>query len=139
LNRQVDFLIIGSGIAGLSYALKVAEHGKVSMITKANEDESNTKYAQGGIAAVMYSPDSIEKHVNDTLIAGDGICDKEVVRMVITESTERINELISWGAKFDKILQKKAGIPNTGSFIIKTIQVMRSNALSWLPFISIPI
>jgi L-aspartate oxidase len=102
LNRQVDFLIIGSGIAGLSYALKVAEHGKVSMITKANEDESNTKYAQGGIAAVMYSPDSIEKHVNDTLIAGDGICDKEVVRMVITESTERINELISWGAKFDK-------------------------------------
>jgi L-aspartate oxidase len=102
LNREVDFLIIGSGIAGLSYALKVAEHGKVSMITKASEDESNTKYAQGGIAAVMYSPDSIEKHVNDTLIAGDGICDEEVVRMVISESAERINELICWGAKFDK-------------------------------------
>jgi L-aspartate oxidase len=102
LKRKVDFLIIGSGIAGLSYALKVAAFGKVCMITKANEDESNTKYAQGGIAAVMYSPDSYEKHIEDTLIAGDGICDEEIVRMVITESTERVNELIAWGAKFDK-------------------------------------
>jgi len=102
MTKETDFLIIGSGIAGLSYALKVAAHGKVSMITKANADESNTKYAQGGIAAVMYSPDSYEKHIKDTLIAGDGICDEEVVRMVITESTERINELIAWGAKFDK-------------------------------------
>ncbi len=102
MKCKVDFLIIGSGIAGLSYALKVAEHGKVCMITKANEDESNTKYAQGGIAAVMHSPDSYEKHIQDTLIAGDGLCDEEIVRMVITESTERINELIAWGAKFDK-------------------------------------
>ncbi|MFL5764655.1 MAG: L-aspartate oxidase [Bacteroidia bacterium] len=102
MKRKVDFLIIGSGIAGLSYALKVAQHGKVCMITKASEDESNTKYAQGGIAAVMYSPDSYQKHIEDTLIAGDGICDEEVVRMVITESTERVNELIAWGAKFDK-------------------------------------
>lgn len=102
MQQKVDFLIIGSGIAGLSYALKVAEHGSVYMITKANEDESNTKYAQGGIAAVMYSPDSYEKHIKDTLIAGDGICDEEIVRMVITESTERINELINWGAQFDK-------------------------------------
>jgi L-aspartate oxidase len=102
MEKKTDFLIIGSGIAGLSYALKVASQGKVCMITKANADESNTKYAQGGIAAVMYSPDSFEKHIRDTLIAGDGICDEEVVRMVITESTERINELIAWGAKFDK-------------------------------------
>ncbi len=102
LKKRVDFLIIGSGVAGLSYALKVAQHGSVCMITKANEDESNTKYAQGGIAAVMYSPDSYEKHIKDTLIAGDGICDEEIVRMVITESTERIKELIEWGAKFDK-------------------------------------
>lgn len=102
MAKQVDFLIIGSGIAGLSYALKVAPFGKVCMITKANEDESNTKYAQGGIAAVMYQPDSYEKHIKDTLIAGDGICDEDVVRMVITESTERINELIEWGANFDK-------------------------------------
>lgn len=102
MDRKVDFLIIGSGVAGLTYALKVAPYGKVCLITKANEDESNTKYAQGGIAAVMYSHDSYEKHVKDTLIAGDGICDEDVVRMVISESTERINELIGWGAAFDK-------------------------------------
>ncbi len=102
MKKKVDFLIIGSGVAGLSYALKVAPYGKVCMITKANEDESNTKYAQGGIAAVMVGTDSYDKHINDTLIAGDGICDEDVVRMVITESTERVNELIEWGAKFDK-------------------------------------
>ncbi|HVA98736.1 MAG TPA: L-aspartate oxidase [Bacteroidia bacterium] len=102
MRRKVDFLIIGSGVAGLSYALKVAPFGKVCMITKANEDESNTKYAQGGIAAVMYEPDSYEKHISDTLICGDGLCDEKVVRMVITESTERVKELIEWGAKFDK-------------------------------------
>ena len=102
MKKKVDFLIIGSGVAGLSYALKVAPYGKVCMVTKANEDESNTKYAQGGIAAVMVGTDSYEKHIQDTLIAGDGICDEEVVRMVITESTERVKELIEWGAKFDK-------------------------------------
>lgn len=102
MKKKVDFLIIGSGVAGLSYALKVAAYGKVCMVTKANEDESNTKYAQGGIAAVMVGTDSYEKHIKDTLIAGDGICDEEVVRMVITESTERVKELIEWGAQFDK-------------------------------------
>jgi len=102
LKRKADFLIIGSGIAGLSYALKVAPYGKVLILTKANEDESNTKYAQGGIAAVMHGPDSYEKHIQDTLVCGDGLCDESVVRMVISESTERINELISWGAQFDK-------------------------------------
>lgn len=101
-QQEIDFLIIGSGIAGLSYALKVAAHGKVMIITKADEDESNTKYAQGGIAAVMYSPDSYEKHISDTLVCGDGLCNEEVVRMVITESTQRIEELIEWGARFDK-------------------------------------
>jgi len=94
MQKQVDFLIIGSGIAGLSYALKVAQHGKVLIITKADEDESNTKYAQGGIAAVMHSPDSYEKHIKDTLICGDGLCDEKVVRFVVQESTERIKELI---------------------------------------------
>ena len=95
-------MIIGSGIAGLSYALKVAPYGKVCMITKANEDESNTKYAQGGIAAVMHRPDSYEKHIQDTLKCGDGLCNEEIVRMVITKSTEGIRELIEWGAAFDK-------------------------------------
>lgn len=102
MSSQTDFLIIGSGIAGLTFALKVAEHGRVTMITKASADESNTKYAQGGIAAVMYSPDSYEKHVQDTLGCGDGLCDEDVVRMVIRESTERVKELAEWGARFDK-------------------------------------
>jgi L-aspartate oxidase len=106
LARKTDYLVIGSGIAGLSYALKVAAFGKVCIVTKSNEDESNTKYAQGGIAAVMYSPDSADKHIADTLIAGDGMCNEEVVRMVITESRDRIEELIAWGAEFDK---KKSG------------------------------
>jgi L-aspartate oxidase len=102
LTKTTDFLIIGSGIAGLTYALKVAAHGKVMMITKADADESNTKYAQGGIAAVMVSTDSYEKHIQDTLIAGDGLCDEEVVRMVVRESTARVKELAEWGANFDK-------------------------------------
>lgn len=102
MSKTTDFLIIGSGIAGLTYALKVAKHGKVKMITKANEDESNTKYAQGGIAAVMYQPDSYNKHIEDTLICGDGLCNEDVVKMVISESTERVMELAEWGANFDK-------------------------------------
>ena len=102
MQQQVDFLIIGSGIAGLSYALKVAEHGSVYIVTKSNEDESNTKYAQGGIAAVWHDKDSIEKHIEDTLIAGAGLCDEDIVRLVISEGTERVRELIELGASFDK-------------------------------------
>jgi len=102
MQIRTDFLIIGSGIAGLTFALKVAAQGKVLMITKARADESNTKYAQGGIAAVMYEPDSYAKHVEDTLIAGAGLCDREVVEMVIRESTERVKELAAWGAEFDR-------------------------------------
>ncbi|MGP8215689.1 MAG: L-aspartate oxidase [Bacteroidia bacterium] len=102
MKKKVDFLVIGSGIAGLSYALKVADSGRVYIITKADEDESSTKYAQGGIAAVMHSPDSFEKHIQDTLICGDGLCNEEVVRMVVRESQDRIKELIEWGTNFDK-------------------------------------
>ena len=102
MRRKVDFLIIGSGIAGLSYALKVAKFGKVCLISKDKIDETNTRYAQGGIAAVMYSPDSYEKHIQDTLNAGAGLCDEKIVRITISESTERIKELIKWGAHFDK-------------------------------------
>jgi L-aspartate oxidase len=102
MRFEVDFLVLGSGIAGLSFALKVADYGKVCIITKDNASESSTKYAQGGIAAVMYSPDSYEKHIQDTLIAGAGICDEKAVRITITESTERVKELIRWGTNFDK-------------------------------------
>ncbi len=102
MRKKVDFLVLGSGIAGLSYALKVAPYGKVCIVSKAKAEESSTKYAQGGIAAVMYTPDTYEKHIKDTIIAGDGLCDENIVRITITESTERIKELINWGVRFDK-------------------------------------
>lgn len=100
--RKTDFLVIGSGIAGLSYALKVADHGKVILISKTNLEESNTKYAQGGIAAVTYKPDNYNKHIEDTLIAGDGFCDKEIVEMVVREAPGQITQLINWGVNFDQ-------------------------------------
>ncbi|MDB4924417.1 L-aspartate oxidase [Mucilaginibacter sp.] len=103
MSRSVDFLVVGSGIAGLSFALKAANHGKVLIVTKSNEDESNTKYAQGGVAVVVdKKEDSFEKHINDTLIAGDGLCDKEVVEIVVKEGPDRINEIIDYGTSFDK-------------------------------------
>lgn len=104
--KQYDFLIIGSGIAGLTYALKTANRfpdKKVAVVTKSFESESNTRYAQGGIAVVMDKVvDSYDQHIEDTLVAGDGLCDREVVEMVVREAPERLNELISWGAEFDK-------------------------------------
>jgi L-aspartate oxidase len=102
MRKTVDFLVIGSGIAGLSYALKVADHGKVCIITKAKADETATKYAQGGIAAVMYTPDTYAKHILDTMNAGDELCNPEIVRIAISESTERVRELVEWGVEFDK-------------------------------------
>ncbi len=102
MRKQVDFLVIGSGIAGLTFAIKVAKHGKVCIVTKSKMDDTATSWAQGGIAAVMYTPDSFEKHIQDTLNAGDGLCNEEVVRFTISESTERIKELVKWGTKFDK-------------------------------------
>jgi len=114
MRKKVDFLVIGSGIAGLSFALKVADRGKVLIVTKAPVDETATKYAQGGIAAVMYTPDTYEKHINDTMIAGDGLNDPEIVRITITESTERIKELIKWGAEFDKKSSGKYDLAKEG-------------------------
>ena len=102
MRKKVDFLVIGSGIAGLIYALKVADHGKVCILTKSQAEETATKYAQGGIAAVMYTPDTYEKHIIDTIDAGDGLNNKKIVELTIKESTARIRELIEWGAQFDK-------------------------------------
>jgi L-aspartate oxidase len=101
MKREVDFLVIGSGIAGLSYALKVAEHGKVLVVSKTGVSETATWYAQGGIAAVMYNPDNYEKHIADTMKAGNYLNDENIVRITITESTERVKELIDWGTQFD--------------------------------------
>lgn len=102
MRIQTDYLVIGSGIAGLSFALKAAATGRVILITKSNEDESNTKYAQGGIAAVWNDSDSVEKHIADTLNAGAGLCNEAVVRTVITEGPDRVRELIELGARFDR-------------------------------------
>jgi len=102
MKKRTDFLVIGSGIAGLTFALEAVKYGKVTIVTKANLDNTNTRYAQGGIAAVFSEPDNFEKHINDTLIAGGGICNEEVVRMVVTEAPERIKDLIELGVSFDK-------------------------------------
>ena len=103
---QTDFLVIGSGIAGLTYALKIAQDcpdKTVTVITKTKSDETNTKYAQGGIAGVMdMDHDSFDKHIEDTMIAGDGLCNRQVVEIVVKEGVERIKEIIEWGAQFDK-------------------------------------
>ena len=99
---RYDFLVIGSGIAGMSYALKVAKHGKVAIIAKNKLEDANTFYAQGGIASVTNSWDNFDKHIDDTLVAGGGLCDLEVVKKVVSEAPAQIKELINWGVDFDK-------------------------------------
>ena len=103
---QTDYLIIGSGVAGLTFAIKIATkfpNKKITIVTKSSEDESNTKYAQGGIAIVQNKlEDNFEKHIDDTLVCGDGLCDKDIVSMVITDGPKRLKELIDWGTRFDQ-------------------------------------
>ncbi len=100
MKTKTDFLILGSGIAGLTLAIKLSETGSVAVVTKKEAIESNTNYAQGGIAAVVDPRDSFEGHIRDTLVAGAGLCNEEVVRFVISEGPERIRELIGWGVEF---------------------------------------
>jgi L-aspartate oxidase len=108
-TRQFDFLVLGSGIAGLFFALKVAPHGRVAIITKKNRAESNTNYAQGGIAAVTSKEDSVEMHVRDTLEAGAGLCREAVVRTIVEEGPDCIHELIELGMRFSE-----RELPNSG-------------------------
>jgi L-aspartate oxidase len=100
--KEYDFAVIGSGIAGLSFALKAAKHGSVAVITKRKGADTNTAWAQGGIACVTSDEDSFELHVRDTLEAGAGLCDEAVVRMIVTEGPERIRELAELGLQFDE-------------------------------------
>jgi L-aspartate oxidase len=100
--KQFDYLVLGSGIAGLFFALKVAPRGRVAIITKKDRAESNTNYAQGGIASVTSKEDSFELHVRDTLQAGAGLCNEAVVRKIVSEGPERIQELIELGMKFSE-------------------------------------
>ena len=101
--QKFDFLIIGSGIAGMSFALKVAHKGKVALICKTELEEANTYFAQGGVASVTNTlVDNFEKHIEDTMIAGDWLSDRAAVEKVVKEAPSQIKELISWGVDFDK-------------------------------------
>ncbi len=100
--KEYDFVVIGSGIAGLSFALKVAQHGSVAVITKRKGTDTNTAWAQGGIACVTSDEDSFELHVRDTLEAGAGLCDEAAVRTIVMEGPDRIRELMEFGLEFDE-------------------------------------
>ena len=109
--KEYDCLVLGSGIAGLSFALKMAPLGRVAIITKKDRAESNTNYAQGGIAAVTSKEDSFELHVRDTLEAGAGLCKESVVRTIIEEGPARIAELIELGMQFsERVISPAKGI-----------------------------
>src|SRR6185369_12357193 len=99
---QVDFVVIGSGVAGLSLSLRLAEHGSVVIVTKRRATDSNTAWAQGGVACVTSSEDSFEMHISDTLIAGAGLCDQEAVRTIVTEGPAALRELMRIGVHFDE-------------------------------------
>src|SRR2546429_6693819 len=98
--KEHDFVVIGSGIAGLSFALKAAKHGSVAVVTNRKGSDTNTAWAQGGIACVTSDEDSFELHVRDTLEAGAGLCEEAVVRTIVTEGPERIRELAEFGLQF---------------------------------------
>ncbi len=111
MKKTTDVLILGSGIAGLTLAIKTAEARpdlKISIVTKVEQGESNTKYAQGGVAAVWnHEADDFGKHIADTLDAGDGLCTEEVVKIVVEEGPTRVREIIDWGTRFDKSKETK--------------------------------
>src|ERR1051325_3082374 len=100
--KEYDFVVIGSGIAGLSFAIKAARHGRVAVITKRKGVDSNTAWAQGGVACVTSSEDSFELHIRDTLTAGAGLCDRNAVETVVREGPERVRELMELGLHFDE-------------------------------------
>ncbi len=100
-NQECDYLVIGTGLAGLSYALKMASSGRVVIVSKKSATQTNTRWAQGGVAAVIGSDDTFDEHIQDTLVAGAGLCREDIVRMVVEQAPERIDDLIAWGVEFD--------------------------------------
>src|SRR3954469_21613694 len=101
-SSDTDFLVIGAGIAGLRAAIELAPAGKVTVLVKREIADSNTQYAQGGIAAALSDEDEISLHLQDTLNAGDGLCNPEAARVLVEEGPQRIEELIKWGTEFDR-------------------------------------
>src|SRR5256885_12751217 len=102
MRHSHDFLVLGSGIAGLSFALRAAGHGTVAVLAKRARSESNTNYAQGGIAAVFGPQDSFEQHIQDTLTAGAGLCREEAGRLTVTGGPPPLRQLIELGAQFPR-------------------------------------
>src|SRR3954470_83798 len=100
---ETDFIVIGSGIAGLRAAIELAQAGaRVTVFTKQKTSDSNTEWAQGGVAVVLSDDDNAELHEEDTLFAGAGLCDEDAVRTLVEDGTKYIQELISWGTEFDR-------------------------------------
>ena len=115
MKRQFDLLVVGSGIAGLSFALKVAKSGRsVCILTKKDRAESNTNYAQGGIAAVTSDGDDFERHVTDTMLAGDGLCDEGIVRSIVSAAPKRIEELVQLGVDFTRLEDGRRSLGKEG-------------------------
>jgi L-aspartate oxidase len=110
MKTTCDFLVIGSGIAGLSFAIHASRHGSVIMITKKSDNDSNTNNAQGGIACVLDERDSYEQHIRDTIVAGAGICDEDTVELCVREGPARIEELLGWGTRFSTL--SRSGVPH---------------------------
>ena len=101
MRQHYDFIVVGSGLAGLAFALKAKEFGRVAVLSKTKLETGNTEMAQGGIAAVMSEEDSLERHIQDTITAGAGLCDPDVVKKVVEQGPQRIHDLINWGVQFD--------------------------------------
>jgi L-aspartate oxidase len=114
MTVKTDYLVIGTGLAGLAFALKMAKHGNVIILSKTKSDQTNTNWAQGGIAAVYEESDSFEKHIQDTLTAGGGLCREEIVKNVIEQAPDRIQDLIQWGVEFDLQNDKSIDLTREG-------------------------
>ena len=133
--KKFDFLVIGSGIAGMSFALKVAHKGKVALICKSGLEEANTYFAQGGVASVTnLLVDNFDKHIEDTMIAGDWISDRAAVEKVVREAPAQIEALINWGVDFDK-----EGTRNSAFSTTKTIPAPKYRTVLSEPYNGIPI
>ncbi|HRK06993.1 MAG TPA: L-aspartate oxidase [Pseudobdellovibrionaceae bacterium] len=127
-SQTCDFLVIGSGLAGLAYALKVADLGTVMILSKSEAPATNTAMAQGGIAAVVGDDDSFENHVRDTLVAGAGLCREDIVRRVVEEAPARVEELVRWGVPFDA--RTAEGQPVSSATSLKTADLTREGGHS---------
>jgi L-aspartate oxidase len=121
VRERSDFLIIGSGIAGLRAAATLAQHGSVLILTKSDPTESNTGYAQGGIAAAVGVDDSPEEHFADTMAAGDGLCDEAAVRVLVEDGVTYVQELVEWGAAFDRTATGMLALGHEGAHRVRRV------------------